>query len=876
MYLCIDHLLTNKTKVGMSCSSRVGKAFRAVGLAALLVLVGCGGGGSGDPAAPTGAVVAIAPSLLSVELPVGAAGPLRATATLDDGTTVDITAKAEWRVSDGNVVVISDADGVKSLKGNAQGNVTLTIIYQGKEIVVPVKIGPHQLLGLAISGGPASTTLGSAAIQLKATATYSDGPVDVTTQTTWSSSDSAVAGVGASGPSAGLLDAKKIGKTKLTAKLDGSELEASFDFEVVASLLKNLTISGAVTPIVAGDTAQWTAVAHYEDGSEKPVTAGESWSSSAPDVATVDKGLVVAKKAGTTTITFVLGGATTAQSLMVLPPELRGLRIDVTTEKHLGAQYSVVIPRGLSTKVFPSGLMSDGSLATAISGVSWSSSDSAVIDVHSLPDFAVTHEITAHGDIDSTAVITASHDGVPSATVKISVGQPLPAVIKSLGPPEGITLSLGGGSLQLSALATFTDNTIADVTDLVDCLAGSGGVVTVDKCLVTAAKIGPATTVDATLKSHPQGAKAAVEVRVTEANTKLAPVGTVGQSGGVLATVPSDGSPAIFELSGATPGALYTLRIPGGANLRVAANSDMTVRLCEDNTPTVNGSLACAIQPNTAKVYFTVQGVSSGVSVPVDIAPGAAVDSGSFVVASKYSGNQRVAVPTQYQILGADNASYTVSVTNEASVSANWIVGVSSQRADGSMFCSNLAPDPKTTVACGIPKGDVASPASFGVETIYYLNATGRAEDVRVTITSGSFESQGTFTKPIQITAGKEFAGQVVANSTDAAQTPSVYELAVVQASYKLDFLLYDATSQVLIEVYLPNSQTSLRASSPDLKNPSTPSPTTVTLNGAPGSNGSPGYRIKVYAALTGLGLNPIVPSAETGGTAFKLIVTPH
>ena len=873
MYPCADHLLTNKTKVGMSHSSVVGKALRAVGLAAILALAGCGGGGAGDPAAPTGAVVAIAPSLLSIELPVGATGPLNATATLDDGTTVDITSKAEWRVSDSNLVVISDADVVKSLKGNAQGNVTLTIVYQGKEIVVPVKIGPHQFLGLVVSGGPASATLGSDPVQLKAVATYSDGPVDVTTQAVWSSSDSAVASVSASGPGAGLLDAKKIGKTKISAKLDDNAVEASFDFEVVTSLLKSLTIVGAVTPVVAGDTAKWTAVAHYEDGSEKPVTAEESWSSSDPAVATVKDGFVTAIKVGSTVIKVSLGGKETSQSLMIVPPVLTRLTIDVTTQTYMGVDYSVVIPKGLSTTVFASGVMSVGPYESPIAGVTWEAMPNNVIEVRSLAAHAESQEIIAKGPVGSEAILTASHEGVPSVTVKITVGPPILTGIAAQLSPAVVSLILPGPGFQLSAMGTFTDNTTADVTNLVNCLASSGIITVDDKCVVTANAVGVA-TVEATLKNT----KGTATVKVSAVNTQSVNVGTVSAAGAV-AKVPVDGAAAPFDLGGATPfavsgvtpGTVYTLRVQGGSRLRVAADQAMNSRWCEDDVAT-GGSLACVIQPTSGQVFFTVQGLGAGIEAPVYIGQGAAVDSGPFVVESIKLGPGEKADPRQYVLLGAENAAYTVSMVNENAVLPTWVAAVGVLRADGNV-CSNEAPEGSKRVACGLAPAGTA--ASFGVASVYYIQTSvDKAEDVRVTVSPGAFATEGTSAAPIPMVLDRELSGQIAANGSDPSR-PSVYGVAMVPANKTVDFVLYGASSQLRMEVSRPNSDSVAGGGSTNrggFNSTTGRLETRVTINSLTGSSSAPGFKIKVYAELTG-SPSAVMPSAESGGTPFKLIV---
>jgi len=425
------------------------------------------------------------------------------------------------------------------------------------------------------------------------------------------------------------------------------------------------------------------------------------------------------------------------------------------------------------------------------------------------------------------------------------------------------------GSLQLIALGTLSDNSFTqnineDVTNFVSCLSSSSTASVVGNCLVTGLSTGQA-TIEATSRfSNVTDTKASTSVSVINGDVKKVDVGTLGANGVVNAAMPADGSPALFTLAGATPGKLYTLRVPIGYRLRVAANEAMTYRLCEDVTPASNGSLACAIQSLDGKVYFSVQGAPVGSSVPVDVREGAAVDSGSFVVSS----SAQFSFPFKHEFLGVENEAFTVVVTNESVSPSTWRGQLALSRSDKPL-CQNSFQAGKSSVACGVSRSALG--ARFEV-------ALGVVSDVRVSLSSRLFITEGTVSKPISISLNQELVGQVSANEADFA--PSVYEIAELDANKTYDVILYGSTSQLFVQFFKAFPPTNrIPESKVSVLNPSTGrEETRVSFNTGGGSNltSVKGIQFKVLADLSSGSATPIIPSAETGGSAFKLIVQAH
>ncbi len=116
---------------------------------------------------------------------------------------------------------------------------------------------------------------------------------------TWSSSDSEIATVDETGK----VTAKKKGTCTITAKAKGEESSVVGTCTITVELVSvtGISVTPPSTPLKVGESVTLTATVAPENASEKGVT----WSSSDPEIATVDPetGKVTAKKKGTCTIT---------------------------------------------------------------------------------------------------------------------------------------------------------------------------------------------------------------------------------------------------------------------------------------------------------------------------------------------------------------------------------------------------------------------------------------------------------------------------------------------------------------------------------------------------------------------------------------------
>lgn len=192
---------------------------------------GSGGGSSSDTEADAGpggsggqnggggqtAEAALASVELTGEigdaLKIGQSGQLSLRATMDDGSTMDVTADAEWTSSAPDVLDVSAG----ALSALTAGEATITASYQGKSATRTVTVAELMLTGVAISPQVMELKRGTPE-QLTVTATYDDGSTkDVTAEATFASSNPDVATVDA----AGLVEPLNGGPVQITVEYAG-------------------------------------------------------------------------------------------------------------------------------------------------------------------------------------------------------------------------------------------------------------------------------------------------------------------------------------------------------------------------------------------------------------------------------------------------------------------------------------------------------------------------------------------------------------------------------------------------------------------------------------------------------------------------------
>ncbi|WP_409346143.1 Ig-like domain-containing protein [Paenibacillus sp. MBLB4367] len=206
-----------------------------------------------------------------------------------------------------------------------------------------------------------------------------------------------------------------------------------------AEIATSLELAG-LAPMVTGDTGQTSVTVQFLDGSRRTPSTGIFYSSSNPQVATIDQaGKVTAVSHGEAVITATYDGVSASYTLTV-SPALTSIAISGLD----------AMKEGDTKQTLVSAAYSDGSSVTVSSGITFSSSNQVVAAIDE------SGNITA-GAIGET-VITATYGG-KSAEYRLAVTASLNGIaITKLKPMKE------SKTLQVTVTAKYSDGTAGDVT----------------------------------------------------------------------------------------------------------------------------------------------------------------------------------------------------------------------------------------------------------------------------------------------------------------------------------------------------------------------------------------------------------------------------
>jgi trimeric autotransporter adhesin len=200
---------------------------------------------------------------------------------------------------------------------------------------------------------------------------------------TWSSAKDSVASVDASGR----VTAKSEGKTTIQAKYE--KLAAQIPVEVVD--IKTIDVQPSSLRLIGPPGIQYPVTILAKNSKGKPAQATVVWSSTKPQIATVDaKGMVTAVAPGTTTLVAKLGDLQAACDAVIVFHDISRLQLQPST---------AIVHAGELQKFDVIGFGADGKSIEGLSTV-FSSSDPAVA--------RIDQQGLATGVVPGTATIRAS------------------------------------------------------------------------------------------------------------------------------------------------------------------------------------------------------------------------------------------------------------------------------------------------------------------------------------------------------------------------------------------------------------------------------------------------------------------------------------
>ena len=234
--------------------------------------------------------------------------------------------------------------------------------------------------------------------------------------------------------------------------------------------LASLSVAPSMSTVASGGTVQLTATGTYTGNSMQNLTASANWSSSASSVATVSAGLVTcnpnATGQGSATITATSATATGTTSgsatVTCLAPVLESIAVTPSVP---------AVAAGGTVQLTATGTYSSGS-PQPLSTTSWTSSAPSVATVSATGLATCNPAATVAG----SATITATSGNITgSATVNCQAPVLKSIAVTPSSPPE----IAYGGTLQLTATATYGNGLVQNVTTTATWVSSAVSVATV-------------------------------------------------------------------------------------------------------------------------------------------------------------------------------------------------------------------------------------------------------------------------------------------------------------------------------------------------------------------------------------------------------------
>lgn len=371
-------------------------------------------------------------------LPSGGGVAMFAVAKYSDGSIVDATRSVVWSSTNPSVVRVTRygvATGVKP------GETRVFAELGGKIATANIIVTNARLEAFVVLPRSASVPIGLSGA-LRAIGTFSDGSTaDITASVKWSLSGQSFE---LSADEPGVFKAIAGGDAKVVAAW-GSMTDRA-DLSVGPAVMTRLEIVSSAQALVAGNSADLRAVAHYSDGTFKVVTQQVAWTTDQAKIATIsESGVLSAWLEGRATVLASLGGLAATATLDVTGIAPYGIYVD--------PGYAAV-PAGRAVQLHAVALYTDGSMLDVTSQARWTSD---------APDqLSVAAGGLALGLRKGGANVVAQFGNVSTA---VNVGVlPAELVGMRLTAPE-VRVGMRQ-AVPFRSFATYSDGTEIDVTQL--------------------------------------------------------------------------------------------------------------------------------------------------------------------------------------------------------------------------------------------------------------------------------------------------------------------------------------------------------------------------------------------------------------------------
>ncbi|MGQ7890919.1 Ig-like domain-containing protein [Paenibacillus sp. WC2504] len=360
----------------------------------------------------------------SLELRLNSTDQLLITAYYDDGTSEDVTSKADYTVDTSSIVTVTNG----LVKGQNPGSANVTIKYMNQSLTVPVDVEVVRRID-AESSTVSLLLNGTADIKIKAT--YPNGDMaDVSEKVVWTTDKPNVADA-----IKGKVTGYSVGTANLTATYGTKSTTITVDVDSTLKLeldKQNLLLKKDATGVLK-------LTATYADGKTEDITDRAEWASSDEEIVQVSKGKLSAIAIGEAKIYAKYGDKSVVANVDVEVPR----RLVVDTDL-------VSLQTGQEQQLVLHATYADGTSAVVTDSADWSVDDENVA-------FVIKGKITTYKP--GIATVSAKYGG-KTTTTKVEVD--IPTIIK----PSKKTVNLQiGGSDKITLMASFKDGREVDVTN---------------------------------------------------------------------------------------------------------------------------------------------------------------------------------------------------------------------------------------------------------------------------------------------------------------------------------------------------------------------------------------------------------------------------